>query len=83
MNGVVRGKGHKSPKDYNPNLYKVILTKVDMLNGKAVTGKDILSSVYLREPIAEVWVDFSTHNIVKILDMPEEIMYKGVPVAVY
>jgi protein-S-isoprenylcysteine O-methyltransferase Ste14 len=83
MNGVQRGRGHKSPADYDPNLYKVILTKADMLDGKAAAGKKILTSVYVREPIAEVWVDLSTHTVIKALDMPEEIMYQGVPVAVY
>ena len=54
-----------------------------MLNGREVTGKEILTLVYLREPIVEVWVDLSTHAVTKVLDMPEEIMYQGVPVAVY
>lgn len=83
MNGVQLTKGHKSPTNYNQNLYKVILTKADMRDGVNVPGKGILTSVYLREPIAEVWVDLSTYTIIKVLDMPEEIKYQGVPVAIY
>jgi len=83
MNGVQLTKGHKSPADYNQNLYKVILTKADMRDGMNVSGKEILTSVYLREPIAEVWVNLSAYAVIKVLDMPEEIKYQGVPVAVY
>ncbi len=83
MNGVQITKGHKSPADYNRNLYKVIITKADMRESMDASGKEILTSVYLREPIVEVWVDLSTHTVIKVMDMPEEIKYQGVPVAVY
>ena len=83
MNGLQRGQGHKSPRNYDRNLYKVILTKADIRDGKAATGKDILTSVYMREPILEVWVDLSTNTVIKILEMPTEIKYKGIPGAVY
>ncbi len=83
MNGVKLTKGHESPADYDHNLYKVILTKATMQDGMDATGKGILTSVYLREPIVEIWVDLSTHNIIKVLDMPEDIRYQGIPVAVY
>lgn len=83
MNGIQRGQGHKSPGNYDRNLYKVIFTKADMRNGKEANGKEILTSVYMREPILEVWVDLSTNTVIKILEMPEEIMYKNIPVAVY
>lgn len=56
MNGVELTRGRKSPADYNQNLYKVVLTKADMRDDINVSGKDILTSVYLREPVAEVWV---------------------------
>ena len=83
MNGIEYTKGHSSPAGYDPNLYKVIITKADTWNGAEATGKEILTSVCMREPIAEVWVDLSASAIIKVLDMPEEIKYQGVPVAVY
>ena len=83
MNGVEYTKGHKSPAGYDPNLYKVIITKADIRGGAEATGKEILTSVYLREPIVEAWVDLSAHTVVRALDMPEEIKYQGIPVAVY
>ncbi len=83
MNGVQLTKGHKSPSDYDHNLYKVILTKADVRDGMGAVGKDILTAVFHLEPIAEVWVDLSTLTIIKVLNMPDEIKYQGVPVAVY
>jgi len=83
MNGVEYTKGHSSPSDYSPNLYKVIITKAEIRGGAEATGKEILTSVYMREPIIEVWVDLSTHSVIKVLDMPEEIKYQGIPVAVF
>ena len=83
MNGIEYTKGHKSPAAYDQNLYKVIITKAAVREGAEATGKEILTSVYLREPIAEVWVDLSARTVIRVLDMPEEIKYQGVPVAVY
>lgn len=83
MNGIQRGKGHKSSTNYDPNLFKAIFTKAVIRDGTSAEGKDILKYVYLREPIIEVWVDLTSQTITKILDMPEEIMYEGVPVAIY
>jgi protein-S-isoprenylcysteine O-methyltransferase Ste14 len=83
MNGVEYTRGHSSPADYDPNLYKVIITKADMRDGVKATGTDILTSVYLREPIVEVWVDLLSHTVTKVMDMPEEVKYQGIPVAVF
>ena len=83
MNGVEYTRGHASPKDFNHNLYKIIFTKAVIRNGAEAEGRGILKSVYLREPIVEVWVDLSAHAVVKVLDLPENIKYRGVPVAVY
>ena len=83
MNNIQRGRGHRSPSNYDRNLYKVIFTKAYMRSGVRAEGRNILLSVYLREPIVEVWIDLSLQTVIKILDMPEEIMYKGIPVAVY
>ena len=46
-------------------------------------GKEILTSVYLREPVAEVWINLSTNTVISVLEMPEEIKYEGIPVSVY
>ena len=83
MNKIELGKGHYSPSGYNRDLFKIILTKAYLRDGVNATGKEILTSVYLREPIVEVWVNLSTCAVIKILDMPEEIMFKGIPVSIY
>lgn len=83
MNGVAYTRGHSSPGDYDQSLYKVIITKADMRDGTDATGKEILMSVRLREPVVEVWVDLSARTVIKVLDMPEEIKYQGIPVAVF
>ena len=83
MNGLEYTKGHSSPADYDPNLYKVNITKADTRDKAVTKGQEILTSVFLREPIAEVWIDLSTHVVIKALDMPYDVKYQGIPIAVY
>lgn len=75
--------GHKLPSDYNKNHYKIIFTKVQTREGQSASGKHILTSTYLREPLLEVWVDIRQNEVIKVLEMPEEIMYDNIPVALY
>ena len=83
MNKIEHVRGHYSPAAYNRDLFKIIITKAYLRDGVTAAGKGILTSVYLREPIVEVWVNFSDRAVVKILDMPEEIMFRGIPVSVF
>ncbi|MDR2870149.1 MAG: isoprenylcysteine carboxylmethyltransferase family protein [Deferribacteraceae bacterium] len=78
--GAVEG-GHVQPADYDHSKYKVIFTAVDCWND--ASGKDILLSVKLRQPLAELWVDLDKQAVTKVLDIPEGYMYQGIPVAVY
>ncbi len=75
--------GHWVPSDYNKDYYKIIFTKAEIRGGREVSGKDILLNVYRREPLIEVWVDINKNKIIKIMEMPEEIMYDNIPVAIY
>ena len=77
----VRG-GHHSPRNYDDNLYKIIITRVITRND-GVPIENLLTNVHTREPIVEIWVDLSTQSIIQILDMPEEIMFEGIPVAIF
>lgn len=83
MNGVEIRQGHHSPSNYDTNLYKVIITKITRKNNNSVSTSDLLTNVYAREAIAEVWVNLSRQQVVQVLDMPENIRYDGVPVAIY
>lgn len=83
MNGISRASGHRMPSNYDRNSYKVIFNKATVRPGESASGKDILVNLLKREPVAEVWVDVSEKKVVKILEMPEEIMYENTPVALY
>lgn len=83
MNGVKYRAGHRSPSNYDQNIYKVIFTKVDIRSNKDVSGIDIIANVEKREPLVEVWVNVADHKVIKILDMPEYIKYQNIPIAVY
>ena len=83
MNGVEVRQGHYSPSNYNANLYKVIITKITTRNNNTVSASDLLTNVYAREAIAEVWVDLSKQQVTQILDMPQTIRYDGIPTAIY
>lgn len=83
MNGLKLGQGHLSPGDYDTNLFKVIITKVIIKGNNVVPSTNFLNNIYRRDAIAEIWINFSEQKITQILDMPENIRYDGVPVAVY
>jgi hypothetical protein len=83
MNGVETGKGHNSPKNYDKNLYKVIITEVIFINNDRISSIELLKNIYARRAIIEIWVDLSKGKVIKILEMPEKLKYEGIPVAVY
>lgn len=83
MNGVEVRQGHYSPKDYDTNHFKVIITKITTKGNHVVPISDLLTNVHSREPIAEIWIDLSKKQVTQVLDMPDNIRYEGVPVAIY
>jgi hypothetical protein len=48
-----------------------------------VTEKRILTNVLERKPLAEVWVDLERQTVERILDIPTDYKYRGIPVAIY
>lgn len=83
MNGVDHRQGHKSPSDYNRNIYKIIFTQAKIRSDKAVIGKDIITNVSERIPLIEVWVNVEENKVIKIEEITKDIMYKNTPVAIY
>lgn len=83
MNGVELRQGHYSPSDFDTNHFKVIITKAITKNNQISDIKNLLTKLYAREAIAEIWIDLSEQTVIKILDMPEKVRYEGIPVAVY
>jgi protein-S-isoprenylcysteine O-methyltransferase Ste14 len=83
MNNVTLGHGHLSPSKYDRNQFKVILTKGVTKGNIAVPTPKLFLNLYKREPIAEIWINLTEQKVTKILDMPENIRYEGIPVAVY
>ncbi|ERK29012.1 methyltransferase family protein [Clostridium intestinale] len=83
MKGLKLGQGHLSPGDYDTNLFKIIITKVIIKGNNVVPSTNFLNNIYRRDAIAEIWINFSEQKVTQILDMPENIRYDGVPVAVY
>ena len=80
MNGMERGRGHSSPRNYDPNHFKVIITKVNLRDNNADLE---LTNIHSREFVIEVWVNLLEQSVTQILGRPEEIMYEGIPVALY
>jgi len=83
MNGVVYGSGHKSPDDYDKTQYKIIFTEAILKKGSSTSVKDILTNLDVRYGIVEVWVDLKSNTVTKVLPMPENIKYNGIPEAIY
>ena len=83
MNGVERGRGHASPRNYDPNYFKVIATRVNLRNNDITLSSNLLTNVHTLEAVVEVWVCLSEQRVIEILDIPEEIKYDGIPVAIF
>ena len=82
MNEIGVGRGHHSPRNYDDNLYKIIITRV-ITRSDGVSIENLLTNVHTREPIIEIWIDLSEQSVIKILDMPEVVRYEGIPVAIF
>ena len=82
MNGLERGRGHASPRDYDPNYFKVIMMRVNLRNRDAAQTSNLLTNVHTFDAVVEVWVDLSEQRVTQILDIPEGI-YDGIPVAIF
>ncbi len=74
---------HSSPSNYDRNSYKIIFTQAKIRSNADAKGIAIIENIQKREPILEVWVDLAEGKVVKILDMPAQIVYDQIPVAVY
>ncbi|MNE70590.1 hypothetical protein D3C80_1663920 [compost metagenome] len=83
MNGVKYREGHKSPREYDRNSYKIIFTKAVLRASKNAEGKAILSKVSEREGIVEVWINLAEQKVVKVVDLPNSTKYANIPVALY
>ena len=82
MNEIGVGRGHHSPRNYDDNVYKIIITRVITRNDGAPI-ENLLTNVRSIEPIAELWIDISGQSVIQILDMPDYIRYEGIPVAIF
>jgi protein-S-isoprenylcysteine O-methyltransferase Ste14 len=82
MNELEARGGHHSPLNYDDNLYKIIITRV-ITRSDVVTIENLLRNVHSREPIVEIWIDLYEQSVTQILDMPEHIMFDGIPVAIF
>jgi protein-S-isoprenylcysteine O-methyltransferase Ste14 len=83
MNGLQQGSGHLSPSDYDDTQYKVIVTSVRCRDVQKAMGKHILLQAMEREPLAEAWVDLKKLAVTRLLEIPDNYKYRGIPVAVY
>lgn len=83
MNGIGVNGYHQSSQNYDKSEYKIIITKAEMRSKADVKGKQIIQNLKSRKILAEVWVNIEEGKVVKVLDMPDNIMYEDIPVAIY
>lgn len=83
MNGLVYRAGHKSPDNYDRTQYKIIFTEAILKSVSSTSLKDVLTHLDVRHGIVEVWVDLKSNTVIKVLPMPENIKYDGIPEALY
>ena len=82
MNNLVRGQGHASPRNFDPNYFKIIITRVNLRNSDDVQVSNLLNNVHTLDAVIEVWIDISEQRVTQILDIPDGI-YDGIPVAIF
>ncbi|MFZ5642879.1 MAG: methyltransferase family protein [Bacillota bacterium] len=83
MNEIGPGLGHHFPENYNKSLYKIIITRANLINSENAQGKDIILRATGRIPLIEVTVDLSQNKILKINDPPAKIRYENVPTPLF
>lgn len=74
---------HESPRSKDQSRYKIIITKAEFGSREPADGLDILLKAFHKNPILEVWINRHTQTVQKILNLPAEDIYKGIPVPVF
>ncbi|RJR39838.1 MAG: isoprenylcysteine carboxylmethyltransferase family protein [Desulfobacteraceae bacterium] len=78
-----KGFYHLLPEDYDRNIFKIILTRVELRRSDYVDAKEFLRHVTRRAPVLEVWVDIGRKMVTEIKDPPTATKYGNIPVAIY
>lgn len=60
----------------------MVFTKAVLRTAKA-EGRELLTNVLRRIPVAEAEISLAQHKVVKVLNPPKNIKYDGIPVPVY
>jgi protein-S-isoprenylcysteine O-methyltransferase Ste14 len=83
MNEVKGASGHEMPKNYDPDLWKIIFTQALIQPGKHPEGRNILMYTKKRIPLVEVWVDLKANKVTQIKDVPKTTKFGDIPLPLY
>lgn len=73
--------GHSVPRDADPTLWKVVITKAEF--GAGSDGSDIVGQAINKSPLLEVHVDLSEQEIVRRIPPPVDAFYNGRQVPIF
>lgn len=73
--------GHSVPRDADPALWKVVITKAEF--GARSDGSDIVGQAINKSPLLEVHVDLSEQEIVRRIPPPVDAFYYGRQVPIF
>jgi protein-S-isoprenylcysteine O-methyltransferase Ste14 len=74
--------GHTTPRNFEPGLYKVLLTKARTHHPES-EGRDIVKTAYGREPVLRARVDLGRGELTAIESPPASVVWGDIPTPLY
>ncbi len=74
---------HLNPANYDHSLYRVIITQAVMRDSHPISGKQIITHLKSRIPVAEVEINLNTGQLLISSVAKSETMYQNIPVPIY
>lgn len=84
MNMEGHNGGHITPKDHDPDRFRIVYTQAVINDGSAVSGKTLILNAANRIPLFQVEVDLKGQSVLRIVEIPKEAMrWTGFPTPIF
>jgi protein-S-isoprenylcysteine O-methyltransferase Ste14 len=76
-------QGHQQPKDYDRDLYKILLTRSIRGNDSGGGGYNIIRKTIKREPLMVIYVNRKLRSVTKVIHAPETVLWGDIPTPLF
>ncbi|MGH7454726.1 MAG: methyltransferase family protein [bacterium] len=67
--------GHHQPKPFDRNQYKILFTKAKLFGNGEITGDEIITKTFAREPIVVAKIDMAKGEVVAVETPPAHVLW--------